>query len=269
MCRPLTATHVLAALASARGWTTGAGLPDEARAGRQVTAPAMHALTATRHALHLRPLVAGIDLLLISKSMKLLSPCPCTLMARLLRGMLSRPGRVHALQVLREFCDGKLVSFCLPPPARCAADVPGVSAPLPGAGDRRVPAADAPLESPPQEGDRSGTNGSGDATSAGSASAGGAQSEDQGAAQAATPDRDPGGGAAAAAAAATSAEQTASPAPGPAMQPDDEDISEADLALMQELQLGDGGPAGKPRRASHKFHGKGSRRRMAGLVSAH
>lgn len=34
--RPATATVMLAALASARGWTTGAGLPDEARAGRQV-----------------------------------------------------------------------------------------------------------------------------------------------------------------------------------------------------------------------------------------
>jgi hypothetical protein len=41
VCRPLTATHMLAALASARGWTTGAGLPDEARAGRQVAALSM------------------------------------------------------------------------------------------------------------------------------------------------------------------------------------------------------------------------------------
>jgi hypothetical protein len=65
------------------------------------------------------------------------------------------------------------------------------------------------------------------------------------------------------------AEQGASADPGQAIQPDDEDISEADLALMQELQLGEGGTADKPRRASHKFHGKGSRRRMAGMVSAH
>ena len=174
-------------------------------------------------------------------------------------------------QVLREFCDGKLVSFCLPPPARCAADVPGVSAPLPGAGDRRVPATDAPLQSPPQDDDRSGTDGSSDATSASSASARAADLENHGAAQADVPDRNPGGGPAAAAAAVTSAEQTASVAPGAAAPADDEDISEADLALMQELQLGEGaqGAAGKPRRASHKFHGKGSRRRMAGLVSAH
>lgn len=31
-----TASQMLAAFAKARGWTTGAGLPDEARAGRQV-----------------------------------------------------------------------------------------------------------------------------------------------------------------------------------------------------------------------------------------
>lgn len=53
-----------------------------------------------------------------------------------------------------------------------------------------------------------------------------------------------------------------------AARPQDEDISEADLALMEELNIS-GGQAGEPRRAPHKFHGKGSRRRMAGMVSAH
>lgn len=50
--------------------------------------------------------------------------------------------------MLRDFCDGKLVSFCLPPRA---ATVPGVSAPLPGASGRRVPAADAPPEAASQD----------------------------------------------------------------------------------------------------------------------
>lgn len=203
----VAAPQMLAALASARGWTTGAGLPDEARAGRQV---------------------------------------------------------------LRDFCDGKLVSFCLPPTAARAEAVPGVSAPLPGASDRRVAAADAPSEAAQPD-------------SGGPAAAGGAEPGHPDAAVTAGPSLQRSTDAAAMASATGAAKDGTPATSSPAMaQPTDggsavaqqpgltaeEDISEADLALMEELELGGGGGA-KPRRASHKFHGKASRRRMAGLVSAH
>lgn len=45
-----TASQMLATLARARGWTTGSGLPDEGRAGRQVRRPThTHFLTNHHH----------------------------------------------------------------------------------------------------------------------------------------------------------------------------------------------------------------------------
>ncbi len=163
--RTPSASQMLAALAFGRGWTTGAGLPDEARAGRQV---------------------------------------------------------------LKDFCDGKLVSFCLPPGTPPLAGVlPGVSAPLPGT-NRRVIAADAPAAGGAVAADSAADRNADAAAASGDGDAAVEPPADQQPGQPSTDSAAAAGPGAYSSAAAAAAAARQGPLPE-----DDEEISEADLALMQ------------------------------------